>query len=60
MGAWGKAPSIAMQIYRQNLHAADERVFQALYRVGQKNEATLHFREYPAIHFPEYLANYKI
>ena len=26
---------------------------------GPKNEATLHFREYPAIHFPKYLANYK-
>ena len=25
----------------------------------KKSEATLHFREYPAIHFPKYLANYK-
>jgi len=26
---------------------------------AKKSEATLHFREYPAIHFPKYLANYK-
>jgi len=30
-----------------------------IYRVGQKNDATLHFCDYPAIHFTEYLANYK-
>ena len=56
-----------LSIYQQNMSPWSQKYNVLVHNLAhyeitgwaKKNEATLHFREYPAVYFPEYLANFK-